>query len=92
MSTPANTEAEKTKNKRSSTAVTARDDDEFILKLPKKPKTVTGANGMDYLDIETYEQPGIPKTILQLILKDKIYFQLIFKLLTQKSIIAIMVP
>ena len=56
MSTPTITEEEKTKNKRSSTAITARDDVEFILKLPKKPETVTGANGMDYLDVETYEK------------------------------------
>ena len=56
MSTPTNTEEEKTIHKRSSTEITERDDDEFILNLPKKPKTVTGANGMDYLDVETYEQ------------------------------------
>ena len=37
------------KNKRS------RNYDEFILKQPNKPLTFTGENGMDYLDVETYE-------------------------------------
>ena len=56
MSTPTNTEEEKTIHKRSSTEITEGEDDDVSLNLPKKPKTVTGANGMDYLDVETYEQ------------------------------------
>ena len=53
MSLPTNTGEEKTNNKRSSKSTTAGNDDEFT---PKKPKTFSAGNGLDYLDVETYEQ------------------------------------
>ena len=56
ISTPTNTGEEKTNNERSIKLTTAENDDEFIPKHSKKPKTFSGEIGMDCINVEAYEQ------------------------------------